>query len=243
MSVIQLKPAKQPLMRLPATQFWGLCVVIFMTLQIPFVRVPIMFLSTWAHELGHGAGAMMTGGEFDQLTIFPNFSGLARTASNSEFSRAATVIMGLMAPTILGVIMIVLTRALSFYRFTLLFLAALLALSLIWAANGFTFITLSVSAVVFALAGWKLPQRVLLYVTTIIAIALCLNALSSFGYFFVGGGEIGGRIYRSDTGVLADLWFGPHWLWGLWLAFVSIAILFTGVILSDKWARSRTRPT
>jgi hypothetical protein len=240
MSVTKLKPAKTPPMRLPATQFWGLCVVIFMVMQIPFVRVPVMFLSTWSHELGHGLGAMMTGGEFYKLTIYPNFSGLAQTASLSTFSRAATVIVGLMGPTILGVIMIFMTRALSAYRFTLLLLAALLALSLFRAADGFTFITLSVSAGLFALAGWRLPHRVLLYVTTIIAIALCLNALTSFGYFFIGGGEVGGRLYRSDTGVLADLWFGPHWLWGLLLAFFSILILFSGVILSDRWARKRS---
>lgn len=240
MSVIKFNAAKQPPLRLPATQFWGLCVVIFMVLQIPYVSIPIKFLSTWSHEFGHGMGALMTGGRFYELTIYPNFSGLAQTASATDFSRAMTVIVGLMGPTILGVIMIILTRALSFYRVTLLLLAALLALSLIWAANGFTFFTLGGSAVLLALAGWKFPKNVLLYVTTIIAIALCLDAVSSFGYFFMGGGEVGGRLFRSDTGVLADLWFGPHWLWGLLLAFLSVVILFTGVVLSDRWARSKT---
>ena len=42
--------------RLPATQFWGLCFIVFMLLQMPLVRTPIMFTSTWAHELGHGLG-------------------------------------------------------------------------------------------------------------------------------------------------------------------------------------------
>ena len=64
--------------RLPATQFWGLCFIVWLVLQVPIARIPIMFLSTWAHELGHGLGAVFTGGRFSELTVFPNFSALPK---------------------------------------------------------------------------------------------------------------------------------------------------------------------
>ncbi|MGJ8560773.1 MAG: M50 family metallopeptidase [Litorimonas sp.] len=243
MSVSQFKPAKQPtkmaIPRLPATQFWGLCVVVFMVLQFPFIRLPVMFLSTWAHEFGHGLGAIITGGRFVELTVFPNFSGVAQTATSSDFSHAMVVVFGLLGPSLLGVFMIALTRAFSLYRLAILALAGLLALSLIWAADGFTWITLGGGAVIMGLIGWKLPDRILLYVAYVIAIALCLSALTGFSYFFIGNAEVAGATYRSDTGVLADLWGGPHWLWGGLMVVLSVAILVVGVFSSDRWARRR----
>lgn len=232
-------PSKNSIPILPAPQFWGLCVVIFMILQFPLVRLPVMFLSTWAHEFGHGLGAIITGGRFIELTVFPNFSGVAQTATSSDFSHAMVVVFGLLGPSLLGVFMITLTRAFSLYRVAILALAALLALSLIWAADAFTFMTLGGGAVVMGLIGWKLPGRILLYVAYVVAIALCLSSLTGFGYFFMGNAEVAGALYRSDTGILADLWGGPHWLWGGLMVVLSVGILVGGVFLSDAWARKR----
>jgi len=246
MSVTPFKPAKtpkserrKPLPRLPATQFWGLCVVVFMVLQFPLVRLPVLFLSTWAHEFGHGLGAIVTGGRFEELTVFPNFSGVALTATSSDFSRAMVIIFGLLGPSLLGVFMITLTRAFSLYRLAILALAGLLGLSLIWAADGFTIMTLGGGAVIMGLIGWKLPDRALLYIAYVVAIAMCLSALTGFSYFFIGNAEVAGAMYRSDTGILADLWGGPHWLWGGLMVVLSVAILVAGVFLSDRWARKR----
>ena len=225
--------------RLPATQFWGLCFIVWMVLQVPMARIPILFLSTWAHELGHGLGAVFTGGRFIELTVFPNFSGIAQTATVNDFQRVMVILLGLLGPCILGVIMIVLTRALNWYRITIVVLAVLLAMSQIWAADSFTRITLGGGTVILAFIAWKAPSQAVLYISHIIAIALCLNALTGFGYFFIGNAEVAGSLYRSDTGVMADLLFGPHWLWGGLIAALSVVILFAGVIFSDKWARRK----
>lgn len=226
--------------RLPAMQFWGLCFIVYMVMQFPLVRLPVLFLSTWAHEFGHGLGAIITGGEFVELTVFPDFSGVALTATSSGFSRAMVVVFGLLGPSLFGVLMIVMTRAFSLYRSAILVLAGLLALSLIWAADGFTMTTLGAGAVIMGLIGWKLPRRALQYIAYIVAIAMCLTALSGFSYFFIGNAEVAGDYYRSDTGILADIWGGPHWLWGGLLTLLSIIILFAGVFLSDRWARGRS---
>ena len=225
--------------RLPATQFWGLCFIVYMVLQVPLVSLPIRFLSTWAHELGHGLGAVFTGGKFVELTVFPNFSGLARTGTSNDFQRAMVIILGLLGPSIIGVLMIVLTRALNWYRVAIVVLAVLLAMTQIWAADSFTRLSLAGGMVILGLIAWKVPNQAVLYISHIIAIALCLNALTGFGYFFVGSAEIAGSVYASDTQHMADILIGPYWLWGGIIAALSIIILFAGVVFSDKWARKK----
>jgi len=225
--------------RLPPAQFWGLCFIIWMVLQVPIARIPISFLSTWAHELGHGLGAVFTGGRFIELTVFPNFSGLAQTATETDFQRTMVILIGLLGPSLLGVLMIVLTRALNWYRVAIVVLAALLALSQIWAADSFTRLALGGGTMSLAIIAWKVPNHAVLYISHIIAIALCLNALTGFGYFFIGNAEIAGSLYRSDTGVMSDVLGGPHWLWGGLVTAFSILILLAGVVFSDKWARSK----
>ena len=202
-------------------------------------RIPIMFLSTWAHELGHGLGAVLTGGRFIELTVFPNFSGIAQTATENNFQRAMVILLGLLGPSLIGVLMIILTRALNWYRAALIVLAVLLTMSQIWAADSFTRMALGGGTLILGFIAWKVPTQAVLYVSHIIAIALCLNALTGFGYFFIGNAEVSGSLYRSDTGVMADLFFGPHWLWGGLIAGLSVVILVAGVVLSDKWARRK----
>lgn len=239
MTVTKFKNIKPLPPRLPATQFWGLCFIVWMVLQVPMARIPILFLSTWAHELGHGLGAVFTGGKFIELTVFPNFSGIAQTATINDFQRGMVIVLGLLGPSLLGVLMIVLTRALNWYRVAIIVLAALLLLSQIWAADSFTRLALGGGTAILGLIAWKVPNQGVLYIAHITAIALCLNALTGFGYFFIGNAEVAGSLYRSDTGVMADILFGPHWLWGGLIAALSVVILFAGVILSDKWARRK----
>lgn len=243
MSKPKFQNIKQLPPRLPATQFWGLCFIVWLVLQMPFARIPIMFLSTWAHELGHGLGAIFTGGKFVDLIVMPNFSGLARTQTVNPFQRSMVILVGLLGPSLLGVLMIFLTRGLNWYRVAIIVLAALLAMSQIWAGDKFTRLALGGWTLVLVLIAWKVPSHILLYISHIIAIALCLNALTGFGYFFVGNADIAGTEYQSDTGVMADILGGPFWLWGALIAALSIVILLAGVILSDKWARKKDGPT
>ena len=227
--------------RLPPEQFWGLVAVTFLLLQVPLVRIPVMFLSTWAHEFGHGLGALVTGGSFIQLQVLPDFSGIATTGTVTRFQRAMVVIIGLLGPSLLGVLLLFLTRGLNWYRVALGLLAALLALSFLWAADGFTRIVLAVSLLVVGVCAWKLPNRAAMFAAHIVAIALCLNAVTMFGYFFVGNAEVAGQLFQSDTGVLQSEIGGPYWLWGAVLAALSVAILFFGAVGSDRWARRHGR--
>ena len=223
--------------RLPIAQFWGLCFVVFMTLQIPIVRMPVMFLSTWSHEMGHGIGAMITGGQFDRFALFSNFSGVAYTRSATDFQRVMTLCLGLLGPSLLGSVLILLTRGLNWTRVGLFGLTLALLVTQLWAGDMFTRLTLAVAAGAFGLCAWKLPPKALSLLANIVAIAFCLTALTGFGYFFIGNADVSGSNYRSDTGHLSDILGGPYWLWGALLVIVSITVLLLSVILAEKMAR------
>jgi len=228
--------------RLPAAQFWGLCFIVYMLLQFPLVRIPIVFLSTWIHELGHGMGAILTGGSFSKLTIYPpNLSGTALTSTTNNFQRLSVLFLGLLAPSLLGVVMIFLTRGLSWYRASLILLTVLLVLSQLWAADMFTRLTLAISALIFGGMAWKIPSSWLVYITQILAIALCLDALTDFRYFFMGGGVIDGVMMQSDTASISRILGLRYWFWGAVVTLLSIIILVLGVFFSDKWARDHPR--
>ena len=227
--------------RLPAAQFWGLVVGVYFLLQLPFVRIPVLFLSTWAHEFGHGLGALVTGGSFRKLQVLRDFSGVATTATTTDFQRVMVIVFGLLGPSLLGVVLLFLTRALNWYRVAIILLAALLVLSQLWAADLYTRGVLAAFFVAAAVIAWKVPAKPVLYIAHIVAIALCLNALTGFGYFFMGNAEVAGRVYQSDTGVLASLLGGPYWLWGGIMVAASILLLALGVFVSDRWARSHDR--
>ena len=224
--------------RLPAAQFWGLCFIVYLLIQFPLVRIPIVFLSTWIHELGHGLGAIFTGGEFKKLTIYPpSLSGTALTYTTHSFQKLSVLFLGLLAPSLLGVVMIFLTRGLSRYRLSLIILAVLLLVSQIWAADAFTRLALAFGASLIGAMAWKFPVNWLVYLTQILAIALCIDALTDFSYFFVGGGEINGQVMSSDTAKIGSILGGPYWLWGGVVTLLTIIILVFGVYFSDKWAR------
>jgi len=239
MRTAKSKTLKQTVPRLPAVQFWGLCIVIYMLLQFPLVRIPINFLSTWIHELGHGLGAIFTGATFREFVIRPNFSGTAYTLLTKDSQHLCVLFLGLLGPSLLGAILIILTRALSRYRLSLIFLTALLLMSQIWAADMFTRGTLAGAALLTGLLAWKAPRFLLLYFTQITAIALCLNAITDFGYFFMGGFIRDGQVMQSDTSKIGEILGGPYWLWGSLITLLSVIILVLAVYYSDRWARRK----
>ena len=110
-------------------------------------------------------------------------------------------------------------------------------MSQIWAADAFTRLALAFGASLIGAMAWKLPVNWLVYVTQILAIALCIDALTDFSYFFVGGGEINGQVMSSDTAKIGSILGGPYWLWGGVVTLLTILILVFGVYFSDKWAR------
>ncbi len=194
--------------RLHPTLFWTLAIGIWAVMQVPIIGTPFVLLSTWVHELGHGLGAIMSGGEFDNMVITPKLSGLAHTYSGSNFERVVVLLGGLLGPAFAGAIMLILSRRLGLSKLALLLLALALSVTvMIWAGDMFTCITVLGFAIVVGLVALRTKPFIQTIFAHIIAISFCLNAVRGFHYFFMDRADVGSYSGQSDTGALAQLSF------------------------------------
>lgn len=201
--------------------------------KIPMLGLPFVLLSTWVHELGHGLGAIVSGGRFESMIITPGLSGLAHTFSGSDFERIIVLFGGLLGPSIAGAVMLILSRRMGQNRLALFLLAgALLATVVLWAGDLFTQVSvLGFGVVVTGIAFWGYAALRHLF-AHIIAIAFCLNAVAQFDYFFIRSANVGGFAGQSDTGALANIIGGPHLLWAVIVSALSLFILYLAFKLS-----------
>ena len=80
-----------------------------------YILYPFTILATWFHEMAHGLAAIILGGNFQKLVLYPNGSGVAQyTSTGSLFlgpiGRALVAAAGLMGPPIAGGLFIVASR-------------------------------------------------------------------------------------------------------------------------------------
>lgn len=220
--------------------FWVMVLGVWFAGQVPILGKPFRLLATWVHELGHGLGAIISGGSFDQMIITPQFSGLAHTFSGSEWERVVVLLVGLLGPAIAGGFMLVLTRRFGHSRPALLILAAALFATLVlWAGDNFTRISVLGFAVVISVIAVKARPLFRSLSAHIIALAFCLNAVADFDYFFMNSADVGAYAGKSDTSALADIIGGPHLLWALVPSILSIIILFAAFRISGGFGKKR----
>lgn len=104
--------------------------------QMPFgglLLYPFTILATWFHEMGHGLTAMLLGGSFKQLLIYPNGSGIAVHTSSGGLGEALVAAGGLLGPPIAGALFILTGRSPHHSRLVIGLLGmALLVSTLIW---------------------------------------------------------------------------------------------------------------
>ncbi len=201
--------------------------------KIPMLGLPFVLLSTWVHELGHGLGAIVSGGRFESMIITPGLSGLAHTFSGSGFERIIVLFGGLLGPSLAGAFMLILSRRMGLNRLALFLLAgALLATVVLWAGDMFTRVSILSFGVTVAAMGFMGHRTLRHLFAHIIAIAFCLNAVAQFDYFFIRSTNVGGYAGQSDTGALANIIGGPHLLWAIIVSVLSLFILYLAFKLS-----------
>lgn len=220
--------------------FWGLVVLMWIAMQVPVIGNPVAFLGTWVHELGHGLGALATGGQFLKLIVSPDFSGAAHTTISSDGAHVIVIISGLLAPSFVGAILLILARGLGLERLVLGLLTFGLVLSgILWAGDMFTRLTVLGAGAILGLIALRTPAAIRSVAAQILAISICLNAFAQIDYFFMRGGHSGGRAVVSDTAVLSDIIGMPHVMWAVALTIFSIGILYLAVRFSGKLAGRR----
>ncbi len=208
--------------------------------QFPIIHIPLTFIGTWVHELGHGIGAIITGGQFDRMIVLPNLSGVAYTYTSGPAGFTSVLVTGLLAPALAGAFMLILSRGLRQGRLAMLILCGLLLLSgVIWAGDLFTRATVLCTGAIIGLIALKGNQAINLVTAQILAISFCLNAVADIDYFFARAANSGGQTHHSDTDQLTQTLGMTHTFWAIVLTVIALAILFFAARISGHLARSR----
>lgn len=206
--------------------------------QVPFgnyVLYPFTLLSTWFHEMGHGLTALLLGGSFMRLEIFPNASGVAYHTGVVPFLRPLVSMGGLLGPPIAGALFILAGRKENWSKFSLLALsAALLLSSLIWVRSFFGLFLVPVTGLIILVIGLKSPVWLQQLCVQFLGVQACISTYRQLDYLFTYNVVIGGNPMLSDTGQIAAHWLLPYWMWGTGIAVASLVLLIGSIRLAYK---------
>ncbi len=210
--------------------------VIVVVWQLPYgqqVLYPLTLLATYAHEMGHGLTALLTGAEFEQLVLHADGSGQATWRGNpTRLAEAAIAAGGLLGPTVAGTSLLLLSRSTRYARLMLVVMAALMAVSVIGLVRntfGVVFILAWVAAL--ALAARVLTANRAALLLRVMAVTLCLSWFTHLDYMFSAHAVVNGVPFPSDSSLLAAALGFTYWFWGGVVAFLSLAM----VVLSVRW--------
>jgi hypothetical protein len=187
---------------------------------------PFRVFATWAHEMGHGVGALITGNSFEELEIYRSLGGQALIGGADGMSQVIVSSFGLIGPAVLGAVVMIAGSRVATAPYVLGALAVTVAISaLVWIRNGFGFFAMLAIAAALGLIARFGPPVLRVGVSQLLAVQMALAAWSSRDYLFSKGFERAGRLFDSDTQNIADELFLPYWFWGGLLGGVSLLVL------------------
>ncbi len=207
---------------------------------LSLLAVPLMWLSTVAHELGHGLTAVALGGRLEHFVIRPDGSGTAFTSTSGGDGVGALVAAGgLVGPALVAGLWFVLGRRPGAARVCLgLFGAALASAAALVADPGFTQVYLGgvggLALVIAVLGSAAWAQFTLIF----LAVQLALSVFTRADYLFTEVAHSSAGALPSDVAVMARHLGGPFWAWGLACGLVSLAVLLAGLAF---YTRGETR--
>ena len=200
--------------------------------HIPFASLlarPFVWLSTLAHEGGHGVGAVLVGGTFKTLQIFPDASGVATSSYSDEPWRRGTVALaGLIGPAVLAGACLFAGVSARLGRAALAFMGACF-LALLTVTQGFGTLVAGGWGVLLVAVAWKASAPVARLALLVVAVQLALAVFSRADYLFVGEAETGAGRMPSDVAHVAASFGGHYLLWGVLIGAFSVALLAAGV--------------
>lgn len=217
----------------------GAAIATILLWRLPFgdyLLYPFSILATWFHEMGHGLTAMFLGGNFRQLLLFPNGSGIAVHSGNlflGPIGRALVAAGGPLGAPIAGALFILASRRRSSAQFALYLLAGVLFLStLIWVRSIFGLIAVPLLGLaVLGIAG-AASRWVQIFAIQFLGVQACVSSFHQVDYLFTRQAVIGGQAMLSDSGRIAEVLFLPYWFWGGLMAIASFLLLYQSLRLA-----------
>jgi hypothetical protein len=243
----KLKPVRTPVQSRrhdgwhPRTVIIVAAVTVFViSAWVPFgstLLYPLTLFTTWVHEMGHGLTALAFGGQFRSLEIDANGGGLAYAYAGHGWPDAMVAAGGLLAPALLGALLLAFVHRPRVARIVLGVLASALVVSLaIWVRSTAGIVAMPLVAAFLGWAAWRgfaaEPGRRVLLVQ-VLSVILGLDTLTRMvHYSFMDKTSDG---YRSDVAAIADNLGGHYVMWGLAITTLALGMLALG--LWRAWRR------
>ncbi|MEO1427565.1 MAG: M50 family metallopeptidase [Cyanobacteria bacterium J06633_8] len=218
----------------------GAAVATIVLWQVPYgdyVLYPFSILATWFHEMGHGLAAIFLGGDFRQLEIFPNGSGVATYTYRGRLflgpiGRALIAAAGLLGPPIAGAILILASRSFKTASISLKILGGFLLFSvLIWVRSLFGIVAIILLGLIILGIGFKANRWFQGFSIQFLGVQACISTYHQLDYLFT---RTAGPLGLSDTGQIQEQLILPYWFWGALIAVASLLILVQSLRIAYK---------
>ena len=209
---------------------------------VPYGRTigyPLMLLSTLAHEMGHGVAALMVGGSFKSLQMWPNGSGVATWGGDvGRFALAFVAAGGLVGPAVVAAVGFALGRTARRARKGLIgFGVILLAADLLVVRGAFGLLFTGATGTICLLLGLKAKPWVSQIAMVFLAVQLSLTVFSRGDYLFTPSARTSQGVMPSDVAQMANALLLPYWFWGAVCGAVSVAVLVLGMMMFFRAGR------
>jgi hypothetical protein len=200
--------------------------------------LPLLWLSTFVHELGHGLTAALLGGNFESFVMHADGSGVTTWSAGPFFGpvrRALVAAGGLVGPAVAAAVGFVIARKPKAAQVTLLVgTFALVVIGVLVVRNplGWGFVA-GLGLVTGVLATRKDPavaQLGLVFLSTQLAMAV----FSRGDYLFTEYAQTASGRMPSDVGQMAEALLLPYWVWGALCGLFSVAVLALGLWIFFK---------
>lgn len=206
-----------------------------------YIGYPLILLSTYAHEMGHGIAGLMVGGSFESFQMWPDGSGVAKVLRDSgRMSSAIVSAGGLVGPAVLAGGFFVLAPRPALARLGLFLFGggSLLACALV-VRNVFGLIFVGLLGAICLLIAWKTSARVAQAALAFLAVQLALSVYSRGDYLFTDVAKTAAGDAPSDVANMANALLLPYWFWGAACGLFSVLVVFFG--LWAFWRATQTK--
>lgn len=206
--------------------------LVFMLLsRVPFgnfIQWPFVIITTFIHEMGHGLTAIAVGGSLDKVEIYYNGSGLAFINTVRGWPYAASAAGGLMAPSIVGSIFIMVGRNTRDSAVTFLCLSLfILICCALWVRSSFGLIILVSIGLIFLALSRKSSHGFQQFLVQFMGVHMLVDTFTrTLGYLFTRSVDVAGEMRHSDSSIVAENLIGGHLLWASIISILSVGILF-----------------
>jgi hypothetical protein len=222
----------------------GSVVVTLLVYYIPYglvVGLPLLWLSTFVHELGHGFTAAALGGHFDKFVMHADGSGATSWSASGFFGpvrQALVAAGGLVGPAVGAAIGFVIARKPKASQMTLLFsVFALAGIAVLVVRNPLGWAFVAGLALVLGLLATRKDPHVAQLGLVFLSTQLAMAVFSRGDYLFTEYAQTADGRMPSDVAQMSEALLLPYWFWGGLCGLFSVAVLGLGL-----WVFLRNEP-